>query len=234
MDAATFFARFADLLKDNPPGTHDYPMVHRLERVGLSVGRSFDLKAAPPEIRQAFERATSDGKQLVASLGKKSMGAGAKGWVYTTTGGSFGVDYRARAAIAYSAIGENLPDDAVYPSVSTDNQGRPLEGSHNYVLHFDKGQAPPVNAFWSVTAYDTDGYFIPNAMKRQAIGDRDKLVSNADGSLDIYIQRDSPGPDKESNWLPVSTGPFTLLMRLYSPKDDVLSGAWTPPPVNRR
>lgn len=118
-----------------------------------------------------------------------------------------------------------------YPALSIDSEGRPLDGSNRYVLHFEAGKLPPVDAFWSVTAYDTEGYFIPNVLKRQAIGDRDKLVPNADGSLDLLIQSDSPGTEKEANWLPVGKGPFTLLMRLYSPRADVLEGAWAPPPV---
>jgi hypothetical protein len=233
MDAATFFARFAELLKDNPPGTHDYPMIHRLQRVGFHVGQDFDLKDAPPAIKRAFERATADGKKLVASLGKKAAGEGQKGWTYTTRGGAFGVDYAYRAAVASYALGMNLPQDAVYPSLSTDDEGRPLDGSNKYVLHFEKGKFPPVDAFWSVTAYDTDGYFIPNALKRQALGDRDKFRLGADGSLDLYIQAESPGPEKEANWLPVAKAPFTLLMRLYSPRSEILDGTWRPPAVER-
>jgi hypothetical protein len=233
MDAAAFFARFAELLKDNPPGTHDYPMIHRLQRVGFMVGQGFDLSAAPPVIKSAFERATADGKTLVARLGKKAAGEGGKGWVYTTTGGSFGVNYRERAAVADYALGMNLPQDAVYPSLTTDDEGRPLDGHAKYILRFEKGGFPPVDAFWSVTAYDSDGYFMPNALKRQALGDRDRLQLNADGSLDLYVQADSPGPDKEANWLPVAKAPFTLLMRLYSPRSEILDGSWTPPPVRR-
>jgi hypothetical protein len=232
-DAATFFARFAELLPDNPPGTHDYPMIHRLQRLGFDVGQSFDLNAAPPAIKQAFERATADGKALVASLGKKAAGAGVKDWVYNTTGGSFGVNYRERAAVAYYALGMNLPQDAVYPSLTTDSEGRPLDGNRKYVLHFEKGKFPPVDAFWSVTAYDTDGYFIPNTLKRQALGDRDQLQLNADGSLDLHIQADSPGPSRQANWLPVAKAPFTLLMRLYSPRSPILDGSWTPPPLTQ-
>jgi len=130
-------------------------------------------------------------------------------------------------------LGENLPQDAVYPSLAVDSDGKPLDGNNNYILHFAKGEFPPVNAFWSVTAYDTDGYFIPNAIKRQALGDRDKLVTNADGSLDLYIQANSPGNEREANWLPVAKAPFTLLMRLYSPKPEFLKGRWTPPLVQR-
>jgi hypothetical protein len=89
------------------------------------------------------------------------------------------------------------------------------------------------DAYWSVTAYDSDGYFISNTLKRQALGDRDKPRLNADGSLDLYIEAESPGPDREANWLPVAKVPFTLLIRLYSPRSEILDGSWTPPPVRR-
>jgi hypothetical protein len=101
------------------------------------------------------------------------------------------------------------------------------------VLRFEKDKLPPVDAFWSVTAYDTKGYFIPNALKRQALGDRDKLQLNANGSLELYFQAESPGRNQEANWLPVAKAPFTLLMRLYWPKNEVLDGTWTPPLVRR-
>ena len=187
MNAATYFARFAALLKDNPPGPFDYPIIHRLERVGFQAGQDFDLDAAPAEIKQAFGQGTAHGRALVAKAAKQASGEGGKGWVYTTRSGVYGVDYLYRAAIALCCLGENLPQDAVYPSLSVDSEGEPLDGNQNYVLHFDKGKWPPVDAFWSVTAYDTDGYFIPNAPNRLALGDRDKLVDNADGALDLYI-----------------------------------------------
>jgi hypothetical protein len=233
MDPATYFAHFAELLKDNPPGPFDYPMIHRLERVGFKAGQRFDLNTAPSNIKQAFERGTADGRALVAKLGKQAGGEGSKGWVYTTRSGAYGVDYSYRAAIAYCCLGENLPQDAVYPSLAVDSEGHSLDGNNNYVLHFDKGKLPPVDAFWSVTAYDTDGYLIPNVIKRQALGDRDKLITNADGSVDFYIQAESPGKNREANWLPVAKTPFTLLMRLYSPTDEVLDGLWTPPLVQK-
>jgi hypothetical protein len=234
MDAATFFGRFAELLKDNPPNQVDYPMIHRLERVGFNVRQNFDLAKMPAEVQQAFERGYLDGKALVVAAGRKAAGIGGKGWTYTTRSGAYGVDYLYRAAIAQCCIGENLPQDAVYLSLSSDSEGQPLDGNNNYVLHFDKGKLPPVDAFWSVTAYDIEGYLIPNVLKRQAIGDRDKLVVNADGSLDLYIQADFPGKAKHANWLPVDTAPFTLLMRLYSPRQEVLEGVWTPPPAVRQ
>jgi len=231
MDAAAFFGHFAELLTDNPPNALDYPMIHRLERVGFRVGQSFDLNSAPPAIKQAFERATSDGKALVAKLGREAAGAGGKGWVYNVRSADFGVDYAYRAAVAYYALGMNLPQDAVYPSLSMDAEGRPLDGSTRYVLHFDRGKLPPVEGFWSLTAYDSEGYFIPNSLNRQAIGDRSNLTFNADGSLDLYIQTESPGASKQANWLPVVKGPFTLMLRLYAPKNEVLDRTWTPPPI---
>ena len=233
MDATTFFSGFAEALKDNPPNEADYPILHRLERIGLKVGDSFDLSAIPANIKQAIERAYTDAKAALAEQNEKAGGAGAKGWVYRTTGGAFGVDYPYRAAIAACCLGYNLPQDAVYPSLAVDSDGKPLDGDGRYVLHFDSGKLPPVNAFWSVTAYDKDGYFIKNRLDRQAIGDRSNLVSNADGSVDLYIQANSPGADKESNWLPVANAPFNLLMRLYWPSAAILDGGWAPPPVKR-
>lgn len=230
MDAATYFGRFAELLKDNPPSPVDYPMIHRLERLGFRVGQSFNLNAQSASIKQAFTRAVVDGNALVLAEGKKAGGEGVRGWAYTTRSGAYGVDYLYRAAIAQCCLGENLAQDAVYPSISTDSKGRPLEGGSTYVLHFEKGKLPPVNGFWSVTAYDKDGYFIPNALNRQALGDGSSLVSNADGSVDLFMQAESPGKDKQANWLPVAAGqPFNLMMRLYWPREEVLKGAWTPP-----
>jgi hypothetical protein len=232
-DAVRFFGRFAQLLKDNPPGPLDYPMIHRLERLGFKVGQGFDLTTAPPDIRGAFEEATADGRALVARLGKQAAGEGGRGWVYNTRSADFGSDYRYRAAVAYCALGMNLPQDAVHPSLTNDEDGKPLDGRNNYVLRFENDKLPPVDGFWSLTAYDADGYFIPNALNRQALGDRSGLVSNVDASFDLFIRADSPGEAREPNWLPVARAPFTLVLRLYSPRVEVLDRTWTPPPVTK-
>jgi hypothetical protein len=118
-------------------------------------------------------------------------------------------------------------------SSSADGSGRALDGSTRYRMHFDASNLPPVLAFWSVTAYDGDGYFIANSINRYAIGDRDKLKFNPDGSLDLYIQNLSPGQDRESNWLPSGAGPFNLTIRLYWPKQVILEGSWHPPALER-
>ena len=168
--------------------------------------------------------------------GKSGAGVGThvNGWFYqTNTVGTYGTAYKLRAMGTLIGLGVNLPEDAVYPVSFVDGEGKPYNGANRYALHFAKGTLPPANAFWSVTLYDKDGFQVPNAINRFAIGDRDKLKFNADGSLDLYIQNENPGPDKDSNWLPAPAGEFNLAMRLYSPRREVLDGTWTPPPVKR-
>jgi hypothetical protein len=126
-----------------------------------------------------------------------------------------------------------VPLRSVYPLNIGDADGKPVDGANKYVLRFAKNEIPPVGAFWSVTLYDNDGFPTANDLKRNAIGDRDALKYNADGSLDLYLQHASPGAEKESNWLPAPTGDFNLTMRLYAPKGQVLDGQWAPPAVKR-
>jgi hypothetical protein len=147
---------------------------------------------------------------------------------------TYGTSYLQRAAVALGGLGANLPEDAIYPVAFVDSEGKPLDGADRYVVHFNKGRLPPADAFWSLTMYDGEGFQVPNPLDRFAIGDRDKLKFNDDGSLDIYIQTDSPGKDRESNWLPApKSGPIGPTLRIYSPRQEVLDGSWTPPPVQR-
>ena len=162
MDAATFFGLFTD----NPPQPCDYPILHRLQRVGIHVGQRFDHTTAPSTVQHAFELATADAKALIDTLARKEAGEGRTGWAYTTHSGCYGVDYNYRAAVARLGLSENLPNDAIYPSLTADSDGKPLDGTNKYVLRFDAGKLPPVEGFWSVTAYDQDGYFIPNPLDR--------------------------------------------------------------------
>ena len=147
--------------------------------------------------------------------------------------GVYGDYYLKRAIVALVGLGANVPEDAIYPLNLGDADGKPLIGTNKYVLHFAKNEIPPVSAFWSVTLYDKDGFPTANALNRNAIGDRDALTFNADGSLDLYFQDESPGKDKEPNWLPAPTGDFNLTMRMYAPKLEVLDGRWAPPPVKK-
>ena len=235
MDAAMFFAMFAELMKENPPHNNDYPILDRMRRIGIEPGKSFSLASQPREIQDALNAAPAEALPLIKRVWLRS-GALANGWRTNLTAiGTYGADYLSRAGVASAGLGAIVPEDAVYPTALTDADGQPFSSDYRYVLHFDKDQIPPARAFWSLTMYNEHQLLADNPINRYALGPHsDKLTFNPDGSLDLYIQRDSPGKDKESNWLPAPmSGPFTMNLRLYWPKIDVLDGSWTPPPVKR-
>jgi len=147
--------------------------------------------------------------------------------------GVYGNYYLKRALVAQLGLGANLPEDAIYPLNLADSDGKPLDGGSNYTIHFDKGQIPPVQAFWSITLYDPQGFQVANPLNRFAVSSWMPFKTNADGSLDLYFQNESPGADKDANWLPAPKGPYNLTMRLYAPKSDALTGKWNPPPVTK-
>jgi hypothetical protein len=145
--------------------------------------------------------------------------------------GTYGTDYEQRAAIAFCGLGANLREDTVYPTAYSDQEDQPLTGKHRYVLHFAKEQLPPVKAFWSLTMYNKDGFLVSNPVAHYALEDRDPLKYNTDGFRDLYLQRQSPGPEKEANWLPARADDFNVTLRLCWPGKAILDGAWTPPPI---
>jgi hypothetical protein len=151
----------------------------------------------------------------------------------TDTMGVYGNYYLKRAIIAQQGLGANLPEDAIYPLNLADEAGQPLDGANNYTIHFDEGATPTANAFWSITLYDDDGFQVANDLNRFAVSSWMPFESNPDGSLDVYFQHESPGQDREANWLPAPTGSFNLTMRVYAPKSDALTGKWDPPPVRK-
>lgn len=229
-----FFTAFTELLEANPPHKGDEAMMRDLARIGIVPGKPFQADALGPEGVKALEAAASaDSKRLEAA--SRTFGrTGKTGWSgFGATVGRYGTDYATRAEIARIGLGANPPEDATYVECQEDANGQRLDGSHKYRLHFNKGDTPPVRAFWSVTMYSDDGYFVANAINRFAIGDRDPLHFNADGSLDLFIQHDAPEGDKLSNWLPAPTGTFNLNLRMYWPKESVLNGTWLPPAVVR-
>jgi hypothetical protein len=232
MPAANFFAYGAELMASNPPHVTDWSRLERMRRIGLEAGKPFDLAKASPAVRAALERVPRDAVAAMKAK-MKTLGRTVNGWQTSTdTMGVWGDDYLKRAVIAMTGLGANQAEDAVYPQTATDGDGKPLAGGLNYRLHFAKGQLPPASAFWSITLYDADGFQVPNALNRFAIGDRDALVHNADGSLDLYVQPGSPGAGKEANWLPSpASGAMALTMRIYAPKPEVFDGRWAPPPV---
>ncbi len=231
MSAEDFFRTFADLLPKNPPHSADAPMLRQLARIGIVPGKPFRPEALGADGMKALEAgAKAASEHLLDALnagrpmknGWKDAGAAV---------GKYGTNYAARAAVARFGLGALPPEDASYLTCDRDAKGKPLDGSHKYTVHFSKTEVPPVRAFWSLTMYGDDGYFIKNPINRFAIGDRDPLKFNADGSLDLYLQHDAPGGDRDRNWLPAPEGKFNLILRMYWPSDDVLNGRWMPPPV---
>lgn len=233
LDAQEFFAFFAQLLQANPPHANDYAIVHRMARIGLVAGKTFSLAALPP----AALRGVAAAPALALEEIKNQLGAGVRsqGWrIRLTAIGTYGTDYRMRAGVAYAGLGALPVEDAVYPLAFADADGKPFASEGRYVLHFDADEIPPARAFWSLTMYDERQLFTPNPIRRYAIGDRDPLNFNADGSLDIYIQQGSPGAERESNWLPApAAGTFTMNLRVYWPEASLLNGKWLPPAVRR-
>lgn len=230
MDGATFFTIFADLMKKNPPHINDSPIVDRMASLGIIPGESFDFEAASPGVQQALIESASHALPLIKPAFVNS-GERANGWATNLTAiGTYGTDYLHRAGVAYGGWGANVVEDAIYPSLALDENGEPLSSDRKYVLHFEADELPPVRAFWSLTMYDERQLFTANSIQRYVIGDRDNLKYNPDGSLDLWIQRDSPGVNEESNWLPApQNGEFTLNLRLYWPTIEAYTGSWAPP-----
>ncbi len=231
MPGDKYFAYAAELLKINPPHVTDEPIIARMKRIGIEPGKSFDSARADPVVKQALADAPAAAQKLmnwkVATLARV-----ANGWsMNTDTMGVYGNYYLKRAIVAQVGLGANLPEDAIYPLNLTDDTGQPLNGAHKYTISFDKDSVPPVNAFWSVTLYDTEGFQAANSLNRFAVSSWMPFKYNPDGSLTLYFQNESPGADKEANWLPAPKGAFNLTMRLYSPKSAALTGEWNPPPV---
>jgi hypothetical protein len=233
MSGADFFAYAAELMKVHPPHVTDNATLARMRRLGIEAGQSFAIDRVEPVVRTALEEAPAAGlKAMNAKL--PTLARVVNGWqLNTDTVGVYGNYYLKRAIMAMAGLGANQVDDAVYPLNYVDSEGQPLDGTNDYVLHFDRSELPPAYAFWSITLYDNEGFQVANSLNRFAIGDRDPLSYNGDGSLDLYVQHASPGPDKESNWLPAPAGPFNLTARLYWPKPQVLDGTWTPPGIRR-
>ena len=231
MPADKFFAYAAELLKLHPPHITDQPIIARLKRIGFEAGKSFDLDKADPAVQKGLASAPEDAQKLMAWK-VPTLARVANGWsMNTDTMGVYGNYYLKRAIVTQFGLGANLPGDAIYPLNLADDTGKPLDGANNYTIHFDKGEIPPVEAFWSITLYDNDGFQVANSLNRFAVSSWMPFKTNPDGSLDLYFQNESPGADKEANWLPAPKGPFNLTMRLYAPKSDALTGKWNPPPV---
>ncbi|MBX9830176.1 MAG: DUF1254 domain-containing protein [Xanthobacteraceae bacterium] len=230
MPPADYFQYGAELMRQNPPHLTDWSILTRMKRIGIEPGKFDSSKVSADALTQGAAAGLKLMHDKTPTLARVT-----NGWqMNTDTMGVYGDFYLKRAIVALVGLGANQPEDAIYPLNVSDADGKPVMAENKYVLHFDKDQLPPVGAFWSLTMYDAEGFQVANPLNRFAIGDRDALKFNADGSLDLYIQNENPGPDREANWLPApNSGQLGLTLRLYAPKPEVADGRWNPPPVRQ-
>lgn len=238
MDGPAFFAALAKLWKANPPASADAPLVAKAATLGLVPGQDFDAAKSTKAVAAAIAGAPAAGQGRVRAWMTEGVKAGVNklqnGWLFTTKTGVYGTDYLQRAYITWIGLGANKPEDAVYPTSEGPAPGRTYSGTNRYVLHF--ASLPPVKGFWSLTMYDKDYFFVANPLNRFTISQRNELRKNPDGSVDVYLQADSPGADRESNWLPAPKGDFVLMLRLYWPSASpptILDGSWAIPAVTQ-
>ncbi len=239
MGTGGYFNLMAELMaSDAPPAPEDAPMVARMAEIGVVPGRPFDPSKLDPAVQTTLKDVPEFAlKRMTAAW--DSLGKDVNGWRVTLAGGRYGTNYLERGAWAALGWPSQLPHVSLYPTTYVDSDGKQLNGANKYTLTFQKGETPPVNpkAFWSITMYTIDNglWFYPNALNRLNINQpRDTLKRNEDGSLTLYIQHDSPGNDKEANWLPAPDSPFALTMRLYWPNTaapSIFDGTWQPPGV---
>ena len=233
MSAKDYFTYGAQLMKLHPPHKTDWSQVARRRLTGLHLGETFNWDHLDPAVQDVLNQVPAAAlKSMQTKL--PTLARVVNGWqMNTDTMGVYGDYYLKRAIIAMAGLGANQAVDAIYPLSLVDADGQPYNGANQYVMHFEKDEIPPIAAFWSMTLYDAEGFQVANELNRFAIGDRDALQFNADGSLDLYFQNANPGPDKVSNWLPTPTGPWNLCLRLYAPRPQALDGTWNPPAVKR-
>jgi hypothetical protein len=213
-------------------------MVAKLAKIGIVPGQDFDASKLDPAVVKGIDAAPKPSQEKIAIYLKEALVTGdaklENGWLFFKNTGLYGTGYRNRAMITWYGLGANRPQDAVYPTSEGPDLLKKYNGANKYVLRIGKGEMPPVNGFWSLTMYDKDYFFVPNVLNRYTVSQRNQFKANADGSIDLYIQKDSPGKDKEQNWLPAPEGEFVLMMRLYWPKEtapSILDGTWKPPAV---
>ena len=234
LDAVAYFNLLAQLMKRNPPAAADAAEVARFAKIGLVPGKDFDAGKFDAAFAKRVPQVAFDRIMLQFKVNKAIRNI--NGWAFDAEAGVYGTNYLNRALVTAIGLGANRIQDACYPTSQKDADGKEYVGSNKYVTRFARGQLPPVGGFWSLTMYDENYFFVANPINRQSISAREKLKANPDGSVDLYIQKDNPGPDKESNWLPAPAGKFVLMLRMYWPNEkspSIINGTWKPPPVRR-
>ncbi|HEY5413376.1 MAG TPA: DUF1214 domain-containing protein, partial [Gemmatimonadaceae bacterium] len=234
MDGATLFTRFAKLLADNPPHPNDYPQLQRMRRLGITPGAPVIRERLSQNAWTALDRAIPFAQRKIRDHATRAVRI-MNGWAMMTSPiGTYGTDYLKRALVAFMGLGASPVEDALFPTAFTMPDGSPFDSNAKYEVRLPANGLPPARAFWSLTMYNDQQLFADNPIRRYAIGNRDYLRYDSDGSLMLYIQRESPGRDRESNWLPTPRqGAFTMTLRLYWPEPKALDGTWAPPLVKR-
>jgi hypothetical protein len=230
-----FFNILNFVLEFCPRNPTETELMARFAKLGIGVGRNFDVAKLSPEVKKAVEDGIADAWQAFAEA-KEHVGAGR-----VAAGDLWGTREHLKNNYVYRMLGAvlipygNSKEEAMYPAYAVDANGHKLDAAHNrYTLRFAPGQLPPVNAFWSLTVYELPSrQLVENPLNRYLINSPmlPDLKRNADGGVTLYIQHGSPGKDKESNWLPAPSGPFVMFLRLFWPKPDALNGRWKQPPL---
>jgi hypothetical protein len=230
--AMDFFKTMTDLMILNPTTNYD-AVEKQFKHIGIDLTCGFDAIKLDPETIAGLNRAATDAFQIISNSQEELNARFSNGWMIYTGVGTYGDQFLKRAYVAFSGLGANVDEEATLPRTFTDDRGNQLNGQNKYILRFNKGQLPPVEAFWSVTMYDKDFFLVPNDIKRYAIADYTPgLEQNDDGSIDIYIQKGLP-MNHESNWLPAPEEDFNLVLRLYQPAAKILNGTYEVPGVKR-
>ena len=239
MGTEGYFNLLAKLMGgDAPPAAGDGPILASMAKIGIVPGKPFEMSKLDPAVQAALKDIPQSALKKIED-NKAALGGIIDGWVVTKGLGTYGPDsYMMRAVVAAFGWPANQQRDAVYPYTETDSTGQKLTGANKYTLTFAKETTPPVNGFWSITMYmiDQGWWFVPNPLNKFTVSLRDNPKFNADGSLTLYFQNESPGKDKEANWLPAPKGEFIPMLRMYWPKDEspsILNGSWKPPAVQK-
>ncbi|MGK7062696.1 DUF1254 domain-containing protein [Bradyrhizobium sp. 1050_B9_N1_2] len=239
MGTEGYFNLLATLMGgDAPPAAGDGPILASMAKIGIVPGKPFEMSKLDPAVQAALKDIPQSALKKIED-NKVALGGIIDGWVVTKGLGTYGPDsYMTRAVVAAFGWPANQQRDAVYPYTETDSTGQKLTGANKYTLTFAKDATPPVNGFWSITMYmiDQGWWFVPNPLNKFTASLRDNPKFNADGSLTIYFQNESPGKDKEANWLPTPKGEFIPMLRMYWPKNEspsILNGSWKPPAVQK-
>jgi len=233
-----FFGLLNFILQFCPTHPSEKALMARFAKIGIGAGKPFDAASLPPETRKAFEDGMADAWKAFAEYKSSQLDTGKR-----TSADGFGTraflknDYMSRLSAAALGIYGNSKDEALYPIYFVDAAQQPLSGANRYALRFAPGQLPPVNAFWSLTMYELPASLLyANPINRYLINSPmlPSLKRDADGGVTLQVQNESPGPDREANWLPAPKGPFFAVLRLYWPQPAALNGKWKAPPLSRQ